>query len=110
MTINHRDFIGDTKKIIIAEGIAPINGPKKGIIFVIPTIKDTKIVYGILTMVNTIKVNIPIIMESNIFPDRKLPNILLLLWLNSIILFALSSENKALVIFFPKLKPFLINQ
>ena len=33
---NQRAFSGDTKSIIIKDGTAPINGPKNGIILVIP--------------------------------------------------------------------------
>ena len=41
ININHIALIGETNNIIITEGMAPINGPKKGIIFVTPIITDT---------------------------------------------------------------------
>jgi len=37
-------FIGSCNKIIKKDGIAPINGPKNGIIFVTPIITATNIV------------------------------------------------------------------
>ena len=40
---SHKAFIGSTNKTIIIEGIAPINGPKKGTMFVSPIIKVIKI-------------------------------------------------------------------
>ena len=48
MTKNHNAWIGDTNKMIMADGIAPINGPKNGIIFVIPIITEINKTYGIL--------------------------------------------------------------
>ena len=58
--------------------MAPIKGPKNGIILVIPTITDTNKVYGILNIVKTTNVNIPIINESSIFPLKNFPNVSLL--------------------------------
>ena len=51
--MNINAFVGDTNSIIIPDGIAPINGPKNGIIFVTPIITDINKVYGILNIVNT---------------------------------------------------------
>ena len=56
-TKNINAFTGETNNIIIADGIAPKNGPKNGIIFVIPIITDINNVYGILNTVNIANVN-----------------------------------------------------
>ena len=77
--INHNALIGDTHNIIIADGIAPKNGPKNGIILVIPITTDIRSIYGILNIVNIIKVSIPIINESKILPLKNLPKVSLLL-------------------------------
>ena len=45
---NQSAFCGDTKSIIIKDGTAPMNGPKNGIILVIPIITDINSAYGIL--------------------------------------------------------------
>ena len=76
---NHNALIGDTNIIITNEGIAPKNGPKNGIILVIPIITDISIVYGILNTVSIINVNTPIIAESIILPLKNLPNVSLVL-------------------------------
>ncbi|MPN30960.1 hypothetical protein SDC9_178431 [bioreactor metagenome] len=57
------------------DGIAPKNGPKNGIILVIPIITDISIVYGILNTVKIINVKTPIIAESIIFPLKNLPKV-----------------------------------
>ena len=77
--MNINAFVGDTNSIIIPDGIAPINGPKNGIIFVTPIITDINKVYGILNIVNTINDNTPIIAESIIFPIKNLPSVSLVL-------------------------------
>ncbi|MFR3483277.1 MAG: hypothetical protein ACLTXL_07165 [Clostridia bacterium] len=48
MTANPMAAIGDVIKMIRAEGMAPIKGPKYGIILVIPTIKliNSRRAYG----------------------------------------------------------------
>ena len=76
---NHNALTGDTNIIITNDGIAPKNGPKNGIMLVIPIMTDISIVYGILNIVSTINVNTPIIAESIIFPLKNLPNVSLLL-------------------------------
>ena len=45
--IKYNPLIGSANTIRTALGIAPINGPKNGIIFVTPTITLTSNVYGI---------------------------------------------------------------
>ena len=76
---NQNAFTGDKNKIMKNDGIAPINGPKKGIIFVIPMIKDTKIEYGILNIESMKNVIIPTISESSNLPLTNRPKILLVL-------------------------------
>ena len=77
--INNIAFCGDINKIIKNDGTAPINGPKNGIIFVSPIIKETNIAYGILTNIKTTKVKTATIIESKIFPLKKFPKISLAL-------------------------------
>ena len=74
--INHIVFEGSTRSIMIADGIAPINGPKNGITFVSHTITVINAVLGIRSSVIDIKQIMPIIMESSIFPLIKPPNVL----------------------------------
>ena len=47
ITKNQIAWIGETNRIIIADGMAPINGPKNGIIFVIPIMTEINKTYGI---------------------------------------------------------------
>ena len=54
------------------DGTAPINGPKKGIIFVMPMITAINNEYSILNNTKTIKQIIPIIKESSSFPSKNL--------------------------------------
>ena len=96
---NIKAFVGDTNNIIINDGIAPINGPKNGIILVTPIITDINKVYGILNIENTTNDNTPIIAESIILPLKNFPNISFVLCVNSKILLAILSENNAHVIF-----------
>ena len=54
-----------------ADGIAPINGPKNGIILVIPILVLMSTGNSILKIVIRIKQIIPMIKESRIFPVIK---------------------------------------
>ena len=45
-----RHFFGSIIRMKNADGIAPMNGPKYGITFVIPTITEISTAYGILIM------------------------------------------------------------
>ena len=67
-------LIGLAVSIIRAQGIAPMNGPKKGIMLVTPTITLISMVYGILSRFITTKQRIPIMRESKSFPSIKPPN------------------------------------
>ena len=58
-------------------GIPPMNGPKKGIMFVTPTTTLISSGYGILRRLNPMKHNTAIIAESRSLPDMKPRNILL---------------------------------
>ena len=66
-------FIGSTKRIKIVLGIAPIKGPKNGIIFVTPTIVLISTGYGIFIIDTQIKQRIPIMRESSNLPLIKPP-------------------------------------
>ena len=70
------DFIDDSLRTIMKLGIAPMNGPAKGIIFVIATMTDIRTVYGILSILNDMKHIKPIIMLSIVFPIKKSLNTL----------------------------------
>ena len=96
-------------KIIIADGIAPINGPKNGIIFVIPIITEINNEYGILKIVKIIKVKTPIIAESIIFPPINFPNVKLVRLARFKIIFACLSLNNATTTFFPSAKNFYLS-
>ena len=52
----------------ITQGIAPITGPKNGIILVTPIINAISTGYSILRIVHPKKHKTPIISESTIFP------------------------------------------
>ena len=65
--IKYRHFIGLIIRTISADGIAPIKGPKNGIILVMPTKTLISKAYGILQSDVTMKQSIPMIMESIIF-------------------------------------------
>lgn len=69
---NYNACIGLFIKSINIPGIAPINGPNTGIILVTPTIVYMSTLYGNCSTYIAIKVNIPIIIESNILPIKKL--------------------------------------
>ena len=84
----------------IMDGIAPMNGPKKGITLVIPTTTLIRTVRGNPKTVMAIKHIIPMIMESMIFPLIKPPKVLLHSSPNSKILAALSLEKAAKINFF----------
>ena len=47
---NHSAITGDSIKITSADGTAPINGPKNGIIFVTPTITEISMALGNLNI------------------------------------------------------------
>ena len=47
---NHRHIFGSTSSISSAEGIAPINGPKNGMMFVTPTMTEISSAYGIFSI------------------------------------------------------------
>ena len=72
---NTKAFVGDTNKIIINDGMAPINGPKNGIMLVTPIITEINKVSGILNKENTMKDNTPIIAESIILPLKNFPKV-----------------------------------
>ena len=55
--------------------MAPINGPKNGIMLVTPIITEINKVYGILNKENTMKDNTPIIAESIILPLKNFPKV-----------------------------------
>lgn len=77
------------------EGIAPKNGPKKGIILVTPMITLIKTQNGIPNMLVITKQIIPMIIESNIFPTKKPPKVLCANRTLLIKRFALSTEQIA---------------
>ena len=66
-----RAFPGEIKRVIKIEGIAPIKGPKYGIILVRPIIKLMIIVYGALMIAKQIKQSTPMSKESSVFPRIK---------------------------------------
>ena len=68
-------FIGSTISMRTIPGTAPINGPKYGIIFVIPTIRLTIGVNGSLSIVIRKKHIHPIMNESTVFPSTNWLNI-----------------------------------
>lgn len=70
-TKNSSAFKGSSMNIKSTPGIAPINGPNIGMIFVIPTTVYTKTAQGILNINIKINVNTPIIKESKILPTKK---------------------------------------
>ena len=65
--IKYRHCIGLTIKISNAQGTAPINGPKNGIMLVTPTMTLISIGYGIFMMLTTTKQRTPMMAESKIF-------------------------------------------
>ena len=65
--------IKSTKKAL---GMAPIYGPKNGMILVTPTITLINSGYGIFKMDTPMKQRIPIIKESISLPEIKPPKIL----------------------------------
>ena len=75
MKIKH--FPGLIRRIKNALGMAPINGPKNGMILVTPTKTLTNRGYGIFKMETPIKQRTPIIRESISLPEIKPPKILL---------------------------------
>ena len=77
------------------DGIAPKNGPKNGTIFVTPTITLINTQKGIPIMLVQMKHNIPIMMESIIFPTKNPPKVLLAKRVLLIKRFAASNEKKA---------------
>ena len=52
--INHRHIFGSTSRTSSADGTAPINGPKNGMIFVTPTMTEISSAYGILSIAQPI--------------------------------------------------------
>ena len=66
---------GLTKNTRNAAGIAPMNGPKKGITFVTPIMTLKSIGNGIFKIVTPMKQIIPIMRESTSLPMMKPPNI-----------------------------------
>ena len=68
--------IGFTISISSADGIAPINGPKNGMIFVIPTIQLISSGYSQPNSVMLIKQSTPIIAESISLPLMNPPKVL----------------------------------
>ena len=91
----YKHWIGSCNNIRIADGIAPINGPKNGITLVTPTITLTKSVYGIFMRDNPMQHITPIIMESIIFPIINPPKISLLFFAICNVIFAFLTGNKA---------------
>lgn len=86
--IKYRHFIGLIIRTISADGIAPIKGPKNGIILVMPTKTLISKAYGILQSDVTMKQSIPMIMESIILPLINPLNILSVYLISSITLSA----------------------
>ena len=76
MRTNHIVILGSAIKIMNALGIAPMNGPKKGIMLVIPTITLIRGVNGIPIIDITINVSSPMIIESIILPTTNPPKVL----------------------------------
>ena len=72
---NQRHLIGDSIKIKIADGMAPINGPKNGMILVTPMITLIKAVFGIPKMEQTMAQMTPMIALSSNFPLKNPLNI-----------------------------------
>ena len=68
---------GSINNINIKEGTAPRNGPKNGTILVTPTITLIKTLNGVPIMLVHTKHKIPIMIESNIFPTKNPPKVLL---------------------------------
>ncbi len=94
---------------MMADGIAPINGPKNGITFVIPIITEIKTIYGILKIAKIIRVRIPIITESTIFPPINFPNVKLVRLAKSKIMVVCLGLKIEVTIFFPKAKNFSLS-
>ena len=84
---------GDAKKTSNALGIAPIYGPKNGMILVTPTSTLINAVYGILAILRAIKVMIATMIESMIFPLKNLAKDQLMSFPKDKIRFALFSEK-----------------
>ena len=73
---NGIQLTGSTKSIKAADGIAPMNGPKYGMIFVTPTITATISGYGIWKINMKTKHIIPTIAESINLAEKKSANTL----------------------------------
>ena len=86
--------------MIIADGLAPIKGPKNGMILVTPIMVLTHIVYGRFRMLIKIKQSTPIIAESMSLPLMKPPKVLLVKYANSKTASDRSLFNVAEMIFF----------
>ena len=76
-------------------GIAPINGPKNGMIFVTPTITAIRCGYGRPRISMAIKHKIPMIAESRIRPLMNPLNMRFACWLTSITALARSFLRQA---------------
>ena len=85
--------------MIIADGIAPINGPKNGMTFVTPIMIDTSSAWGVPMSIVPAKQIKPMITESMIFPIKKPRNVRFTRSVLPRIYFACSSENIANRIF-----------
>ena len=76
--MNLRAATGSIMRSISADGTIPIKGPKKGMMFVRPTITLMSIAIGSFSMFIIMKQIIPIMMESRILPFIKPPKVWLL--------------------------------
>ena len=63
-----RLFIGSAMSTMKKHGTAPMIGPKNGMTFVTPTITLIRTAYGRLSIVETMNMISPMIIESSILP------------------------------------------
>ena len=71
---------GSRKSKITAPGIAPMNGPNTGMMFVMPTMMLMSVAYDKPRMFMLTNVSTPIIAESRIFPAKKPPKLRFASW------------------------------
>ena len=95
--MNSRQAIGLIMSSSKAEGTAPINGPKKGMILVTPTTTEIIIAIGMFSIVIAMKQMMPIMIESIILPLINPPKVLFDSLPSSKIASACSLENNALM-------------
>ena len=98
-TRNHMHCSGSTISKSNAEGIAPINGPKNGMILVIPTMQLISSVYSHPKIVMHTKHSRPMIRESMILPLINPPKVLFVKEAPSRISFAVCSLKNATITF-----------